>query len=289
MKNAVALLGFNLELSDEEEHARFWAMLNTVLPMVAQYAPIERRLTLVHQPPQPSTVISVIDKPYADAVTIIAPSAAALYFEVTGSGRAVLSLREQTYELSWENVVTPVAKRLIVKNVLYGEGDVSISFEGAYAYRVLNFCAYDTLTSGDAADILPPSSVVCYDMTQLVEDFLEFLPAPVSVQGLPGVAPPRYRLCGRTVIEVARCHPAVLEIRYRPRVKQVSEENENEQLDVEPTLHHLVPLLLAHYLWMDDEPSKAAQYKANYDEQLALWRMRSQATAHPFVHNDMGW
>jgi hypothetical protein len=40
---------------------------------------------------------------------------------------------------------------------------------------------------------------------------------------------------------------------------------------------------------MDDEPQKAAQYKANYDEQLALWRLQARPTAAPRVVDVNGW
>lgn len=290
VKNAVALLGFNPELSDEEEHARFWAMLNTVIPMVAQFAPVERALTLGHCPIMPSYVApSVIDKPYRERVSVVLPKAVALYFEVTGTGRATLTLGAHTHDIEWSSAASPKVYRLIVNKVLFGEGEVTLEFKGDVLYRVLNLCAYDQLASDREADILPPSDVVQYDMDELVDDFGGFAPRPVrKVRGM-GVPDVKWRLCGRSGIELSRERAMLLDIVYRHRPAKVSEDNEDDELDLEPTLHHLVPLLLAHYLWMDDEPQKAAQYKANYDEQLALWLSRAQPAKQPFVINATGW
>ena len=290
VKNAVALLGFNPELSDEEEHARFWSVLNAVIPTVAQFAPEERVLMLAHSPLAPSYIApSVIEKPYRESVSVTVPNAAAIYFEVTGTGRATLTLGAHTHDIAWSGAATPRVYQLIVSKILFGEGEVSVKFKGDARYQVLNLCAYEQLASENEADILPPSDVVRYDMDELVEDFDGFSPLPVRrVRGM-GLPDARWRLCGRSGIELSRERSALLDIVYYHRPAKVSEDNENVELDIEPTLHHLVPLLVAHYLWMDDEPTKAAQYKANYDEQLALWRMRAQPARQPHVINATGW
>lgn len=288
MKNAVALLGFNPELSDEEEHARFWASLNMVIPMVAQYAPVERSVEIAHFPAVPSYAEAApLAKPYRGEVTVNVPNAAGIYFEVIGTGEAELSRGGFTYHVTWSGVSSYEPRRYLMRDILGGDGDVSIRFYGELAYNVRHLCGYDVLFSDDSNDLQSSREWIPYDMDEIVEDFGEFAQDVLHLRDLSQT--PAYRLASRSVIELSSNASGCYEVRYYHRPATADADHEEVQLDLDPTLHHLVPLLVAHYLWMDDEPSKSAQYKANYDEQLALWRMRARPTAYPKVINATGW
>lgn len=49
-----------------------------------------------------------------------------------------------------------------------------------------------------------------------------------------------------------------------------------EELPLQLKVHHLVPLLAAYYVWLDDEPTKAAQYYNMYDQEKIELRERAQ-------------
>ena len=287
VREAVALLGFNPELSDEEEHARFWMALNMAIPMLAQFAPMIRQREIAHFPITPSYYVPTLAKPYGSEAEIEVPSAAAIYLEVIGTGRAQIVRDGMTYEVSWSGETAFRPMRYVMREIGLGDGDAHIRFLGEYAYTVRAICGYDSLTSSDPDALLPPREWISYDMSELCSDFGEFAPeAPdMDAEG----ASPTYRITSRSVIEVSAKESGVLRVFYKAKPRAASADHENEQIDVEVTLHHLIPLLVSHYLWMDDEPEKAAQYKANYDEQLALWRARAKATENPRVINVTGW
>jgi hypothetical protein len=288
VKNAVALLGFNPELSDEEEHARFWAALHMATEMLSQYAPVERSEMIAHYPIAPSYVHhAVLDKPYLGEVEVVVPGAAGLYFEVIGTGEAELMRDGFTHHIAWEGLRTFEPRRFIVPAILGERGNVRIRFYGEYAYSVRHLCGYDTLLSPDARELAPPRDWYAYDISERVDDFGGFAPDIVWWD-----EPSRsigYRIVSRSVIELDAASRGVVYVRYRHAPRRADADHEDEQIDIEPTLHHLIPLLVAHYLWMDDEPQKAAQYKANYDEQLALWRLQARPTAAPRVVDVNGW
>lgn len=288
VKSAVALLGFNLELSDDEENARFWAVLNMAQRTIAQFAPIIKSVSVVHMPTLPSFHLAELDKPYRGEATVDIPNAAAIYFEVIGTGEVEISRDGQTHSDKWENEGSYTPKRYLMQAITYGEGDAHIRFHGDFAYRVRHVCGFETLTSSDPGMLLPPRAVCRYDVGELCADFGEIAPYAPVWEGHEGVIPD-VRVVSRKEIEIPTECDGVYRVYYRAVPKNVDEDHEGDELDLEPTLHHLVPLLVAHYLWMDDEPDKAAQYKANYDEQLALWRARAKPAAQTRVINATGW
>lgn len=284
VRNAAALLGFNMELSDDEEEARFWTALNMALPTVAQIAPQIRSVVIRHDPQLPDFYQEALEKDYDGEVIIEIPRVAALYFEVAGIGEAEIRCGAVTHHVSWEETRYR-AVRMILSDVMGVEGDVSIRFYGKYAYGVRYICGFASLKSPKAERLMPPSEFIRYDVSELCEDFGGF--SAQEVIG-PTVAP-RVRIVSETELEIEAAKGGDYEVFYHHRPSLATPERENAALDIEPSLHHLVPLLVAHYLWMDDEPDKAKQYKANYDEQMALWRLREKPTARPRVVDTKGW
>lgn len=58
---------------------------------------------------------------------------------------------------------------------------------------------------------------------------------------------------------------------YSRQCTQVTPETQNDFVPELPLkVHHLIPLLAAYYLWIDDDPTKAAQYYNLYETELGL-------------------
>lgn len=51
-------------------------------------------------------------------------------------------------------------------------------------------------------------------------------------------------------------------------------------------VHHLIPLLAAYYLWLDDDPAKAAQYYNMYETQLSLILQKNQQKVRMRVNTE---
>jgi hypothetical protein len=48
--------------------------------------------------------------------------------------------------------------------------------------------------------------------------------------------------------------------------------------EIPQAVHHLIPLLAAYYLWLDDDERKAIQYKNDFDEALGVALQRISKT-----------
>lgn len=65
---------------------------------------------------------------------------------------------------------------------------------------------------------------------------------------------------------------------YNTQCTQINESTSEEFTPELPLkVHHLIPLLSAYYLWLDDDPTKAAQYYNLYETELGLILQKENA------------
>lgn len=102
---------------------------------------------------------------------------------------------------------------------------------------------------------------------------------------------------GHTVVINADDCKGSFRIYYNKACTQVAEDTEDTFVPELPLkVHHLIPLLAAYYLWLDDDAAKAAQYYNMYETELTLalqkegqprmrvrtdWYKSNSSTAYP--------
>ena len=59
-----------------------------------------------------------------------------------------------------------------------------------------------------------------------------------------------------------------------------------EELPLQLKVHHLVPLLAAYYVWLEDDPTKAAQYYNMYDSVKNEMKLEEQSKVKMRVNSD---
>ena len=64
---------------------------------------------------------------------------------------------------------------------------------------------------------------------------------------------------------------------------------DTEELDCDRDLTDLLPLITAYYVWIDDEPEKAAAYYQRYAEQAALVREKRVARTPRTFESTNNW
>ncbi len=64
-------------------------------------------------------------------------------------------------------------------------------------------------------------------------------------------------------------------VEYIRAPRRLTPDCMKEELDVDPLLTELMPLLCAYYVWLEDEPSKAEEYRKEFDVALeGILRLR---------------
>ena len=101
---------------------------------------------------------------------------------------------------------------------------------------------------------------VSLDLSRTIEDFLAPFGVPETLSGTALssalVSGGRLTLPTETEVDIV--------ITYRRKPREISLFTPNEEIDIPRHLEHLLPLLTASYLWLDDSPDKAQYYMELY-------------------------
>lgn len=263
-------------------------------------------------------------------VRFSADSGRALYFECSGTGTLTLTdgggervielaaTREPTADherADHERADRERADRAITATrefTHYREfvsGRVSLEFSGEFAYDINNLAVYAELYSDRIGDIPPYRRYVRYDFRELtkiagnpaavqperdVYTFIDFLDK-VREDGTQDGGSYRdikdFKIEKRHVLVLDGRENAEYTVFYRRNFVPVTAETpESFEIELDYDREHLLPLLAAWYVWADDEPTKAAKWRNDYEDFAArlLATAKPSAADEPFM-NDLGW
>jgi hypothetical protein len=112
--------------------------------------------------------------------------------------------------------------------------------------------------------------VLYIDMTSVDQGFLEFGETPVLYEQDDSTMFKKFsdfhiEMEHTVVIEAANYHGS-FRIYYEKKPTDVMESTADSFVPEVPLkAHHLIPLLASYYIWLDDDPTKAAQYYNMYE------------------------
>ena len=82
---------------------------------------------------------------------------------------------------------------------------------------------------------------------------------------------------GHTIVFNADEYKGSFRVYYNAACTKITEDTQDNFVPELPLkVHHLIPLLAAYYLWLDDDAVKAAQYYNMYETELALAMQKEQ-------------
>ena len=157
-----------------------------------------------------------------------------------------------------------------------GEGALSFRLFGEGGLRLLAFAVYDGSFNGTPPD---PFGGRSYDLATLFPSFGGLLSPPTAEDGrtLTEGAAADYTLEDGHLLTLPPHSRGCLRLTYRVRLS-LPEEGELPLTEEEAAL---LPLFCASYVYLDDDPERAAFYLARFREGLA--RLAADAAApHPF-------
>ena len=320
--NSVAQLGFEDSLGDDGAD-RFIYAANRALLQVNALRPATSSYILNHRPP-PNILGDGYDKIYEkrdETLSFEANGAKAYYFEVCGEGRAEIlihrSVRDNSGARSDEYVSDvrgvidfntdgfKVFKGLIkyddkfttdyadTENVKYS-GTVIIKFSGTYAYTIRNLAMYDTVFSSSIDRIPEYGEFVRYDISQRVPDFLALGSNPVIIDEINEKLDKGYHVENGKVLILPYDRPGTYRVEYQRKPRAIqdtggAELDDTTALDLDEDLCALLPILIASYVWLDDEPEKAQYYLSLYQAQAAEIEFKKQNNAPVEFKSVYGW
>lgn len=173
-----------------------------------------------------------------------------------------------------------------VRVYLEGATDATISFEGvAGSVKDLAVWAHDY---GSVDDIPVYGHTVRYDMRRVVSDYGGHACTPIDVA--------TGREIRRCIVESpyimlppAYVGEASVIYRHRPLHITLDDVKNDIDIDIAPEYEDLIPLCMAYYVWLEDEPNKAAFFLARFNEAASLARQSHRRPGSDTVISYNGW
>ena len=290
-----AQLGFENSL---ESGDRFYYAANRALLQISALRPAISSCVINHKP---LANAAIGGKNTFTPVTVngeriyMASSARSYYFEADGNGEVIVErFADGVWKLVGSKTLKSTRRFLPYRGILEnGEGAVRIRFTGQYLYSVRNVALYDELYSSLESDIPAYELFTAYDIRSLVDDFLS-LSSPVIAEdeGYTKLNQ-ECRVENGSIVLLPYSASGVYKVLYRRKPVAIKTENNpesnNDLIDLDEELCSLMPLLIASYVWVEDEPSMAEYYLNLYRERAAEIFQRVRNASPAIIRNSNGW
>ena len=298
--NSVAQLGFETSLEDD---ARFYFAANRALLQVNAIRPAVKSYVINHKPLTnmlSDSAFTPIEK--VDELVFEGKDAKAYYFEADGNGTALIELFDEQLK-KWRGISTETLIKGPGFTAYYGffkdgkdnvSGRVRLRFTGEYLYSVKNVALYKHVYSGNEEDIPAYEPFTRYDMSVLAPDFLALDSPCVSLENSTvELRSGEWGVENERIILLPYDAKGVYKVQYKRKPQELdvtdSPDTDDTKLELDEDLAALLPLLVASYVWVDDEPEKAQYYGALYKEN-AIEIERRHRIHKPAVYEDVtGW
>ena len=302
--NSVAQLGFEDSLENDN---RFIFAAYRALLQVNALRPAMGYCLINHNPLKNKAEPSIsypIEK--TEPLDFYAENVKSYYFEATGKG--TVTFYHQAVSGEWELINSftfdsgvstgfEAYRGFITKDGQEISGKIKLTFDGEFLYFVQNVAMYEHLYSGDANDIPAFGNYSRYDVSTLASDFLGLMSPPI-IEYTSNDRPGKYLTDeydvenGRTIL-ISNSISGLFKVIYKRKPTKITTEilaGENDALiDLDEDLCALLPLLVASYVWVEDEPEKAQYYLNLYTERaIDIERRKVEHTPVRMI-NVTGW
>lgn len=276
LKEAVARLGFAPLSEDTDALVRDAAM--RALDEISAVRPRLVTASLWHLPSPPLYAEGSVEERMG-AKTVSLPHGRSFFIRILGRGRILLTEGATTRALAFEGREGSPAT---LGGNLTGGGPLSLTVEAEGGYRLLSLAVYDSEFSEMPPD---PAAPLTYDLRSLFSDFGSLTAPPKTVDGRPlrEGSEGDYTVSEGHRLSLSRRLAGEVRLSYRARLTLP----EAGELPLREDEANLLPLFCAAYVYLEDDPDKAAFYLARFREGLrALYEPRGGAHAFRDVH---GW
>lgn len=253
IKAEVTALGFESEI---ENDTVFLTALRRALNIVYTERGVHKSVTIICNPVIPKELHEKIAHRGNDA-QCFPINGIAYSFSVCGKGSFTVSDALGDIEYRFD---TPLA---------YFRGFVSenakITFSGEFCYTVYNLSVFECLP-GDTEESIPYyRERVEYRISDYAPDFLSLAELPTDRRAERIECA---ELCGDTLI-LPYSFSGEVNLKYRSAPPTISNEDADKEIAIPREFLHLVSLLTASYVWLDDDVEKSQYYYSLYRDGIA--------------------
>ena len=163
--------------------------------------------------------------------------------------------------------------------------DVVITFEGVSG--VVRDMALWQREYAAEADVPMYGDTVRYDMSRIAPDYGGFIKSPVNAMTGRDI---RGSVMASPYIQLPYSFEGEAAVAYRhsPLRLTLDDVANDVDIDIAPEYEDLLPLCMAYYVWLEDEPNKASFFLARFNEMAALAAQQWHANGGNAVISN-GW
>ena len=184
-------------------------------------------------------------------------SGIAYSFRVSGIGSYVITMGATREEHSFDGDMTVVRGKLSTPG--------SISFLGEYAYDIYSLAEFSSTRGPRLSDIPIYGEERSYSLEDICPDYLGSYSLPKTGTG----AIIRGSDITGGIMHLPYTYRGEVLLTYKRAPYVASGDDMEERIDIPREVDELLPLLVASYLWLDDDADKAQYYMSLYRSGMA--------------------
>lgn len=297
--HSVAQLGFEDVL---EYDVGFYLAANRAILQINAIRPHQSHCVIRHRTPENSIIGATTDPvDKIDDLIFEAEAVVSYYFEADGEGVAYIERYDEAAD-AW-SIIGAVNfnghggflphRGFIKRDGAFYNGRVRLRFTGQYVYTVRGVAMYAHLYGSTEAEIPAYEAFTRYDISAMADDFMRLASPPIEegdeLRRLSG----GYDVEDERVILLPRGAEGTYKVMYHRRPAALVDEGapaeDSTVIDLDAEAAAMMPLLVAAYLWLDDEPEKAQYYMNLYSVQAAEYASRLRSMSPVTFKDVYGW
>lgn len=281
-----------LEPVTEVDDAAFWAGLNRAIAQVNRIRPLtgditihNRCLPILHQ---------IKDQKFdsSKSVTLESKGCACFYLQVYGQGN--ITIRRNGAQVTKIELIDNRRineYRFVISDYLAEDtADIEVEIGGKFAGMVISAVFYGEKFSDREEDVpsgqiynVYPLREICSDIGYITQILYEDESGERRVEAKDFMIPD-----GKT-LWLLKSKGGRYTIVYSKKLGRVSEDKEDDEIELDADLHALLPLLTGYYVWLEDKPEIAENLFAQYKQMESDIRLEGHISRHPAVQDVYGW
>ena len=269
----VSALGFE---SETEANSAFIVSANRALKQIFSDREVEAIARVPIARHTPASLISVY-RHTPGAKQVFTLNGAAYSFTVCGEGKFTVT------DGSGERSFSFSAKKTDFRGFISGRAE--ITFRGDLSYTVFDLACYTDIYGTGEKDIPIYSKNERYDIRDYAADFV----GPIGAPFCEGITIPEAVSVSRETLTVPTDFEGEIYVPYARAPRQIDLDTLADNIDIPIECEHLLALLTASYLWLDDDGAKAQYYMSIYRSGMADVRARKNRRTGDSYCDVLGW
>ena len=281
-----------LESIDDVEDKAFWTSLNRAIAQVNRIRPLTADITIHNR--SLSVLLQAKEQHYAanKPVSFKVSGCACFYLQIYGAGNIKVRNTSRVFitKSLLDNKKTNEYRFVISNYEAKDIEDIEVEIDGKYAGTLVSAVFYGEKYSDKEEDVPSgqiyntyPLKKISADISHVTQILYENGAGSQQVEAKDFMIPD-----GKT-LWLLKSKEGSYQVFYSKKLKFLSNDVADEEIEIDADLHALIPLLTGYYVWLEDKPEIAENLFAQYKQMEAEIRVEGHVSRYPAFQDVYGW